>query len=330
MPAPPSIPSNFISVLEQIWWRLDAALDLDTIYWSAALGAAEAVLSGTTAIIDHHESPFAIEGSLDAIRQGCELVGVRTNLSYGVTDRWHNGHLRSHVDPHSPMTDEARRGLEECRRYIKADNKAMVGVHASFTCSQETLEAAAELANDLGTGVHIHVAEGSDDANAGARLQNLTADNWLLVHCVHLDTELSGTVVHNPRSNMNNAVGYARPTSRTNRVVLGTDGIGADMIDEARVAYVRLREHDVRQNPEIVWSWLKNSYEIFPEALHDRVTWNADVMNPWVSAFTTGVHVNDVVIDGRQVVANGSAVSFDYQEIRAKASEAAKRLHARL
>ena len=67
MPAPPTQPASFRGVLEQIWWRLDAALDLEMIKWSAALGAAEAVLSGTTAIIDHHESPNAIEGSLDAI-----------------------------------------------------------------------------------------------------------------------------------------------------------------------------------------------------------------------------------------------------------------------
>ena len=70
------------------------------------------------------------------------------------------------------------------------------------------------------------------------------ADDWHLVHCVYLDRDLAGTIAHNPRSNMNNSVGYARPAARRNRVVLGTDGIGADMLEEARLAYVRLREDD--------------------------------------------------------------------------------------
>ena len=76
MPSPPQIPRNFLSVLQQVWWRLDAALDLDMIYWSAKLGAAEALMAGTTCIIDHHESPNAIDGSLDVIRQACaEEIG---------------------------------------------------------------------------------------------------------------------------------------------------------------------------------------------------------------------------------------------------------------
>ncbi|MFM8388254.1 MAG: amidohydrolase family protein, partial [Actinomycetota bacterium] len=110
MPAPPKTPRDFLSVLQQVWWRLDAALDLDIIYWSAALGAAEAVLSGTTTIIDHHESPTCIEGSLDAIAAGCALVGVRVIPSYWVTDRWSNDGRLIDVSPSDAMSDGARRG----------------------------------------------------------------------------------------------------------------------------------------------------------------------------------------------------------------------------
>ena len=85
MPAPPKTPTSFLSVLENVWWRLDAALDLDIIYWSAALGASEALLNGTTAVIDHHESPFAIEGSLDVIKSACDMVGISSNL---LIHRW--------------------------------------------------------------------------------------------------------------------------------------------------------------------------------------------------------------------------------------------------
>lgn len=331
MPAPPSTPASFVEVLEQIWWRLDDALDLDIIFWSAALGAAEAVMSGTTAIVDHHESPSAIEGSLDAIARACDMVGVRSNLCYGVTDRWAHGEMASSVSPSAPMTDAARRGLEENERHLAAGRAGMVGVHAAFTCGQETLEAAADLALRFDTGVHIHVAEGPDDSDAGQRLESLATDRWLLVHAVHLDRELPGTIAHNPRSNMNNAVGYARPASRPNTIVLGTDGIGADMLDEARLAYARHREDDLSATPESAWQWLSNGETLVPEVRDDKVVWSYDHLDsPWHLAFTTGVHVDEVWIDGRQVLANGRPLTFDIDEIRHKAAEAAARLHTRL
>ena len=331
MPAPPSTPDSFITVLQQVWWRLDAALDLDIIYWSAALGAAEALLNGTTAIIDHHESPNAIEGSLDAIRDACDMVGVRSNLCYGVTDRWSNGTMSSGVPEGTTMTDAARRGLAENERFLRAGGRGMVGVHAAFTCGNETLDHAAGLAHDLGVGVHIHVAEGRDDAGAGARLENLATDDWLLVHCVHLDRPLRGTVAHNPRSNMNNSVGYARPSRRPNTVVLGTDGIGADMPEEARLAYVRMREDDITAVPDTAWQWLTNGEEFFPEVRNDTVEWSYDHSDsPWHAAFTPGARAVNVSMDGQPVVRDGSPVRFDITEIRTKAAEAAARLHSRL
>ena len=130
---------------------------------------------------------------------------------------------------------------------------------------------------------------------------------------------------------MNNAVGYARPQRFTNRVVLGTDGIGADMFEEARIAYARLREHDVTATPDTVWQWLENGYVLAPSSRHDIVSWNYDHMHePWRLAFTTGVTATDVLIDGRPVVKEGQVTTVDVTEIRAKAEESAKRLHQRL
>ncbi len=318
MPAPPFRPTTFREVLELVWWRLDVALDEEMIRWSAMLGAAEALMCGTTAIVDHHESPACIEGSLSVIADACAEVGVRTNLAYGVTDR------------HGP--DGARRGLAENERFLRAGGRGMVGVHAAFTCGDDTLHAAAGLARDLAVGVHIHVAEGTDDVTAGERLQPLAADDWWLVHCVFLDRDLPGTIAHNPRSNMNNSVGYAAPTSRPNRIVLGTDGIGADMLEEARIAYVRLREHDISQLPDTVWGWLDNGYSLFPEARADRVTWNYDhADSPWHVAFTPGVRALHVVsADGEELLRNGLPTRVDINEVRAKAAEQAQRLFAHL
>jgi cytosine/adenosine deaminase-related metal-dependent hydrolase len=318
MPPPPVTPTDFPSILEQIWWRLDAALDLEMLRWSARLGAVEALQSGSTAIVDHHESPNAIEGSLDVIAQAGDEVGVRVVCAYGITDR------------HGP--DGARRGFEENDRFLRAGGRGMIGVHAAFTCNDDTLEAAADLARAHGVGVHIHVAEGAIDADAGRRLASLADEDWLLAHCVHLDRDLPGTIVHNPRSNMNNGVGYARPASRPNRIVLGTDGIGADMLEEARLAYVRWREADLAADPDTVWSWLANGWELVPEARDDTVTWSYDhADSPWHVAFTPGVRPARIVSsDGAVLLEDGHPTRVDVDEIRAKAAEQAARLFARL
>lgn len=318
MPPPPKTATSFQEVLEQIWWRLDVALDLEMIRWSAMLGALEALESGTTAIVDHHESPNAIEGSLDVIAEACAEVGVRVLCAYGITDR-HGA-------------DGARRGLEENERFIRAGGNGYVGIHAAFTCSDESLKSAAGLASDLDTGVHIHVAEGISDVEAPARLEGLTSDDWLLAHSVHLPTDhtLSGTILHNPRSNLNNAVGYADPVRFSNPVALGTDGIGANMIESFRLAYVMERSVNVSCGPDDAWSWLETGWEIMPDAQNDEVTWSYDPMDPWHLAFTAGVAPVEVQVDDEVVFSNGTTTRVDAQEVRAKAAEQAQRLHALL
>ena len=319
MPAPPKTPTNLQEILEQIWWRLDAALDLEMIRWSAMLGALEALEQGTTAIVDHHESPNAIEGSLEAIADACGEVGVRVVCAYGVTDR------------HGP--DGARLGLEENERFLRGGGRGLVGVHAAFTCEPATLEAAAGLAQDLGVGVHIHVAEGPRDADAPGRIRALTRDDWLLAHCLYMpdDHGLRGTVLHNPRSNMNNSVAYGRPFRFANPVALGTDGIGGNMIEEFRLAYVKHREADVLATPETAWGWLENGYRLIPEAREDRVTWSYEPMDPWHLAFTPGVRPLEIVAaDGEVLYTDGKPTRVDPVEVRARATEQAVRLHARL
>jgi cytosine/adenosine deaminase-related metal-dependent hydrolase len=318
MPAPPSTPTDFGEILELIWWRLDSALDLEMLHWSAMLGALEALEQGTTTIVDHHESPNAIEGSLSVIADACAEVGVRVVCAYGVTDR------------HGP--DGARRGLEENRRFLTTGGRGLVGIHAAFTCSDATLDAAAGLAADLGVGVHIHVCEGVKDHEAPERLRPHARDDWLLAHCVHLpdDPGLPGTIVHNPRSNLNNAVGYARPARFANPVVLGSDGIGAAMLEEFQLAYVCHRADDVTASPELAWSWLEGGRTLVPEAAGDVVTWSYAPMDAWHVAFTPGIRPVRIVVDGEVVLAEGHPTRVDPAEVRAKAAEQAARLHARL
>ncbi|MCP3973919.1 MAG: amidohydrolase family protein [bacterium] len=318
MPAPPKVATNFQEILDQVWWRLDTALDLEMIRWSAMLGAVEALENGTTAIVDHHESPNAIEGSLDVIAEACAEVGVRVLTTYGITDR-HGA-------------DGAKRGLEENARFIRGGGPGLVGVHAAFTCTDESLEAAAGLAEDLGVGVHIHVCEGIGDTEAPKRLEGLTRDNWLLSHCVHLPTDhtLKGTILHNPMSNLNNGVGYADPARFSNPVALGTDGIGGNVLESFRLAYVMQRSVDVSVGPDPAWKWLETGWDIVPEARNDEVTWSYDPMDPWHIAFTPGIRPLDIKVDGETVLAEGKTTKVDAAEVRAKAAEQATRLHARL
>jgi len=311
MPAPPRTPTSFTEILELVWWRLDAALDLEMIRWSAMLGALEALESGTTSIIDHHASPNAIEGSLDVIHDACTEVGVRIVTCYEVTDR------------HG--LDGARAGLAENERYIRAHpgQTNFVGAHACLTLSDETLEAVAGLAADLGVGVHIHVAEDRVDVDGGRRLAPYATNAWLLAHAVHLDRALAGTIAHNARSNLNNAVGYGRPDRFGNPVQLGTDGIGADMLEEFRLAFVCLRAADVTETPETTWAWLARD----PGS---TVTWSYDPMDPWYLAYTPAVRPIDVWIDGEPVLQAGRPTRVDPVEVRARAGEQARRLWARL
>ena len=149
---------------------------------------------------------------------------------------------------------------------------------------------------------------------------------------MHLPTDhtLRGTILHNPMSNLNNAVGYAHPARFHNPVALGTDGIGGNVIEAFRLAYVMQRSVDVTCGPDTAWGWLETGWQLMPEALEDEVTWSYDPMDPWHIAFTPGVRPLEVKVDGEIVFVDGESTKVDAVEVRAKAAEQAKRLHARL
>jgi len=233
MPVPAPEPPNFVALLQQVWWRLDRALDEQALRAAAQWYLAEAVSLGTVGLVDHHESPRLIEGSLDLLADLCQAARMPAVLCYGATER--NG-----------GRDEARRGLAECRRFIECNTRPLVrgvvGLHASFTVSDDTLRDAAALCRALDTVLHVHLAEDwADVADARARghagplerLEKLGAlpPGSILAHGVHLDAAqvrhaeaLGCWLVHNPRSNRGNRVGYAATLRASRRVALGTDG----------------------------------------------------------------------------------------------------------
>ncbi len=171
--------------------------------------------------------------------------------------------------------------------------------------------------------MHIHVAESEADAGAGGRLLVHADQSWLLAHAVHLERQLPGTVVHNPRSNLNNAVGYGRP-ARFERVALGTDGIGADMLEEFRLAFALAHAPRRRVRADPAWRWLQAGRQLVPGASSDRVTWSYEPMDPWHLAYTPAVRPLQVEVDGEVVLDEHGPTRVDATEIRARAHEQAR------
>lgn len=351
-------PRTFLQVLQRVWWRLDRALDPESVRLSAWSGGADALLAGTTTIVDHHASPNAIEGSLEQVASALEELGVRSVLCYEVTDR--------------DGPERAAAGLEEHRRFAKVRPPrctSMVGAHASFTLSDETLAACVDLAGELDTGIHIHVAEDEADerdatARTGLRVVERLADagaltdRSLLAHCVHVDEReatlihVAGAwVAHNPRSNMNNRVGRAPVAGLGNRLTLGTDGIDGDLFAESRTAYWRAREADASIGPEWAVARVAASARlagaatgepllgrIEPGAPADLAVLAYDPPTPlssqnlaghWVFALTAA-HVRDVFVHGEVVVRDGRLTRADAAGVRARCREAAEGLWSRI
>jgi len=240
--------SNFSEILENLWWRLDKRLELEDVYFSARVAMLEAIRHGTTTLVDHHASPYSIRGSLEQILKAAGDSGLRTAVCYEVSDR--------------DGPDIARQGIEENEWAIKTVREdssgmfqALFGLHAAFTLSDETLRECQKSASSLGAGFHVHVAEGPEDQALSlkehqkrvvSRLHDfgITGPGSIFAHCVHVDKDeleliqkTDTMVVHNPQSNMNNAVGVADINAMLEKGVLvglGTDAMTTNMLEELR------------------------------------------------------------------------------------------------
>jgi putative selenium metabolism protein SsnA len=246
--------SGFIDVLQDLWWRLDRSLQKDACWMSAMFSGMDCLRCGTTTIVDHHASPNYIHGSLSTLSQALDTLGLRHVLSYEITDR--NG-IQGAID-----------GIEENVRFYDEVNgrgglaSGMVGLHASFTLSDETLERLCLAVGSRTPGYHIHVAEGAVDEEDslqkyGRRVvqrlhdAGLLGERSLAVHCVGINEEERALlaeshtpVVINTMSNMNNAVGLPAVREMLAAgidVGIGTDGYTANMFEALRNTLVALR-----------------------------------------------------------------------------------------
>lgn len=258
-------PGNFVEILKKLWWRLDKALNEDDIYYSALYAIVDGIKKGTTTIFDHHASFGFVEGSLDILAMAVEKTGIRANLSYEISDR------------HGP--EKSMEGIKENERFIKKIKKegnnylgGLIGLHASFTLDDSTLEKVSALADELDVPFHVHTAEGiadlRDSQNKGysgvvERLNDyrIWRPGTLAIHGVHLQEdefsilkESKSYLIHNPESNMGNAVGAApvkKAFERGVSVGLGTDGYTTDMFESLKVANL-LQKHELK-DPQAGW-----------------------------------------------------------------------------
>ncbi len=281
--APPGEPAfTFGEILERLWWKLDRALSREDVRLSALIPLIECIRNGTTTFIDHHASPACRDGSLDVIADAVLESGLRASLCYEVSDR-----------------NEPGAGVAESDRFLRRLAASptprlggMVGLHASFTVSDQTLARCREVAERHGVGYHIHVAEGTEDlVDAQQKYGQRTVERLvargisgkcsIFVHCINVDEkelelirESDTMVVHNPESNMNNAVGVSPVLEMLKKgilVGLGTDGMASDMPAQMRCAYLlhRLAKRDPRvafvEAPTmLLWNNARIASRLFP------------------------------------------------------------------
>jgi putative selenium metabolism protein SsnA len=254
---------NFSEILEKLWWKLDNALTEEDVYYSSLVPLIECVRNGTTTIIDHHESQSCQKGSLNEIAQAVKQVGIRASLCLGSSDRFGRGKVG---------VEENERFLHSLKSHPEELLRGMVGLHAAFTVEDDMLDQSVKVAKRFATGVHVHCAEDKIDEDESMKKHKVRVierlhshgalgEKSLAVHCVHVNEKetdllkITGTnVVHNPESNMNNAVGCAdvlRMMKKGINVGLGTDGMSSDMLAQMRCAYL-LQRHE-KKDPRVAF-----------------------------------------------------------------------------
>jgi cytosine/adenosine deaminase-related metal-dependent hydrolase len=347
MGVPKKNPENFNEILKYIWWTLDKALDAEMIEASALYTAMACIKNGVTFVIDHHSSPNAIKGSLEIISNAFEKVGASHLLCYEISDR--------------DGLDKADEGLNETVEYMKT-HQGLVGLHASFTVSDDTLKKAVGLAKQAGTGIHIHVAEAESDqdhcvGNFGMRVierllkfNALESGKTILAHCLHLsDNEKSIIskspvwIVQNTESNLNNRVGFFNAEGLGENIMMGTDGMHSDMLRSAKAAFFVGQNFDTICYNSVYKRFRNadkyiNSNNFKGHGPNNLVVLDYDTPTPFNSGnflghFVFGLeshHVQHVISQGRLVVENRKILTIDEEKILADSRILAKRLWAKM
>jgi len=355
---------DFISILKNLWWRLDRALDEETLYYSGIIGALEAVKCGTTSVIDHHASPSFIKGSLSVLQKSFEQVGLRGILAYEVTDRNGSKGLQDGIEESAQFIQEIQNEKIDGKLHLI---ESAVGGHAPFTLDDKALQLMAEVVSATKSGIHLHVAEDEYDSSFShhhygkdilERLEehNLLNEKSILVHGVHLtnnDLEIlnrhDAFLIHNPRSNMNNSVGYMNHLHQVKNLGIGTDGIGANMFEETKFAYFKNQDakgkmgmsewmHVLQSGNVLLERYFENKFGKIEEGFAaDVVILDYQAPTPLQSENLAGHFlfgfssrdVETVIINGK-IVYEERTFAFDTSNIYKEAQKAAKKLWSKM
>ncbi|NLV17025.1 MAG: amidohydrolase [Syntrophomonadaceae bacterium] len=228
--------------LQQKIWPMEEKLTAEDCYWGTMLAAAEMIKSGTTCFADMYFH-------MDQVAAAVEKSGLRACLCQGMIDG-PNGEA---------AFTRSQQLFSDWHGQAQGRINVMLGPHAPHTCSPQYLKRVINLSEQLGIGIHIHIAETQGEyedifkqygKSPVSHLQEvgLFARPVLAAHCVFLNDDDIGIlaqhsvgVAHNPESNMKLASGIARVPEMLEAgitVGLGTDGASSnnnlDMIQELR------------------------------------------------------------------------------------------------
>lgn len=352
------VPKNFVDILENMWWKVDKNLELEEIKYSALTTYIESIKNGVTTVFDHHASPMAVKNSLFTIADAAKELGIRTCLCYETSDR----------DGINILEEGIKENTDFIKHYNTKDQnmiKGMFGMHASFTLSSESLHKCVESMEGLDAGYHIHAAEAIDDlkdsqSKYGKRVierldeYGILGEKTIAVHCIHVnESEMDilkknkTQVVHNPESNMGNAVGCSPALellAKGINVGLGTDGYTNDMFESMKVANI-IHKH-VKSNPSVAWGetpqmlfennrnivakYFEGNIGILKEgAIADIIIADYNPLTPmnetnYNSHILFGImgrSVNTTIIDGKIIMKDRELVGINENEILEKSRE---------
>jgi putative selenium metabolism protein SsnA len=355
-------PKGFSDILEGMWWKIDRLLTLEDTKYSAYTTYLDCIRNGVTTVFDHHASYGNIEGSLFQISDAAKELGIRTSLCYEVSDRDGQEKMRQAVNENVQFIKWAKNHTQDMQ-------KGMMGLHASFTLSNKTLQYCAENMPE-GAGYHVHTAEGIADVydcleKHNKRIVNrffdfnILGEKTIAVHCIHTNNgemdllkHTDTMVVHNPESNMGNAVGCTPVLELVKKGItlgLGTDGYTCDMLESMKVANVLQKHHNC--DPAVAWGEVplmifdnnakianrffektlgvikKGAYADIIVAEYDSLTpLDGNNANSHILFGVSGRCVSTTMINGKVLMKDREIIGVDTEKIMAKSRELSNKL----
>lgn len=229
--------------LENAIYPVEDKLKPEDIYWNSYLSCLEMIKSGTTTCNDMY---FGMNKTVEALND----TGLRAVVAWCIKD--------------DSIKDKVEKTREYAQKYNYDENskiKIYVSADAPHTCNPDTIKLCVDLAKELDTGLHIHLAETlAEESKIKSRYSKRSTEYLndlnvfdvpvVLAHGIYVsDTDIQilknikGGISHNPISNCKLSSGICDVVKlRKNgiNVGLGTDGIGStttmDMFEEMKTA----------------------------------------------------------------------------------------------